>query len=211
MKFLDIPMQVKALDESGTFEGYASVFGNVDLGGDVIDRGAFKEIVKNDDGQVTVLWQHSTRDPIGVAEVHQDDVGLRFKARLVMEDPMARKAYAHMKAKSARGMSIGYDVLDGGYQMLQSGVRLLKELKLWEISVVTFGMNPAAGVDGVKAAQIVTVRDFEEFLRDAGFSKARATQIASSGFKSLQARRESGDAGEVVQEMIDFLSQFPKE
>lgn len=197
MKFLSLPTEFKEVGESGTFSGYAAIFGNVDLGGDVIERGAFKEIVKNRAGYVRVLWQHNQRDPIGLATVEQDDKGLRFEGKLVLEDPVARRAHAHMKAGSVDGMSIGYDTLKA--ETLNSGVRSLKEIKLWEISPVTFGMNPLAGVDAVKAAeQITTIREFEDFLRDAGgFSKAQALQIASGGWKALQGRRDSDDAADV--------------
>lgn len=194
MKQLHAPTEFKAFGDSGEFEGYAAIFGNVDLGGDVIERGAFKEFAKNPDGKVAVLWMHRADSPLGVATVKQDDNGLHFAGSLVMEDPQARKIHAHMKAGSVRGMSIGYDVLEGGAKILQSGVRQLKALKLWEISVVTFGMNPLAGVTGLKAAGIETVRDFENFLRDVGgFSANQAKAVASGGFKALQEPRDVVD------------------
>lgn len=212
MDFLNLPFEVKSLDETGTFDGYAAVFGNVDYGGDVIERGAFKDLVKNDDGQVVVLWQHRTDSPIGVAEVAQDDVGLRFKGKLVLEDPNARRAQAHMKAKSVRGMSIGYDVLEGGFRMMSSGVRALTGLKLWEISLVTFGMNPLAGVAGVKfMSQITSVREYENFLREVGgYSKEQAKILAKS-FKDLPGRREAdGTADDEAFAVDDELLSFCK-
>lgn len=169
MKHLNMPVEFekKAFGDSGSFEGYASIFGNVDLGGDVIERGAFKEIIKGKNGMVKILNQHNTRDPIGVAEVTQDDVGLRFKGQLILEAASARSAYALMKGGALDGMSIGYDVLDGGAKILESGIRQLKSLKLWEISPVTFGMNPLAGIDGVKRApSFETIRECEIWLRD---------------------------------------------
>lgn len=194
MKFLTGPSEVKAIGEEGQFEGYASIFGNVDLGGDVIERGAFKEFAHNADGKIVSLWHHRIDSPIGVAEVKQDDKGLRFTGRLVLEDPLARRAQAHMRAGSVRGMSIGYDVMAGGAEILKSGIRVLKALKLWEISVVTFGMNPLAGVDGVKAAGIETPREFETFLRDVGgFSANQAKAIAAAGFRSAM-----GDSRDVL-------------
>jgi uncharacterized protein len=210
VKHLNVPCEFKAAGDAGSFDGYASIFGNVDLGGDVIERGAFKEVVKNREGKTVILWQHSQRDPIGVASVKEDDTGLHFSGQLVLEDPTARKAYAHMKAGSVSGMSIGYDVLAGGAEILRSGIRKLTALKLWEISPVTFGMNPLAGVDAVKrAGQITTIREFEDFLRDAGeFSKAQATAIAAGGFKALQHRRESGtdDVAAVIKQFTQGLT-----
>lgn len=150
MKYLNAPFEMKALNEDGSFSGWASIFGNVDSQNEVVERGAFKNIVKNEDGKVVVLWQHNTRDPIGVADVYEDPKGLAFSGSLVLEDPTARKARAHMIAKSVRGMSIGYDTLK---DEVRDGIRYLKELKLYEISVVTFGANSLAGVDFAKSME----------------------------------------------------------
>jgi|WetSurMetagenome_2_1015567.scaffolds.fasta_scaffold139669_2 uncharacterized protein len=212
MKFLGLPVEFKAFGDSGSFEGYASIFGNIDLGGDVIERGAFKEIIKGRDGKVKVLNQHSTRDPIGVAEVKQDDKGLYFQGQLILEAPSARSAYALMKGGALDGMSIGYDVLEGGAKILESGIRQLKALKLWEISPVTFGMNPLAGIDSVKSSgNITTIREFEDFLRDAGgFSKAQATDIAVGGWKKLNDRRDAGEADDATT-YLKFLKSLTME
>lgn len=193
LKNVPLPLDAKALNDDGTFSGYASIFANVDLDREVVEHGAFKQIKKNDDGKVIVLWQHSMRDPIGVADVREDAKGLAFEASLVLDDPTARKARAHMLAKSVRGMSIGFDVVK---DRIKDGVRYLEEVILWEISLVTFGANPAAGVDVAKAAQQITnIRELEDFLREAGgFSKAQAVAIASGGWKTLQDRRDSGGA-----------------
>jgi len=212
MKFLGLPVEFKAFGDSGSFEGYASIFGNIDLGGDVIERGAFKEIIKGRDGKVKVLNQHSTRDPIGVAEVKQDDKGLYFQGQLILEAPSARSAYALMKGGALDGMSIGYDVLEGGAKILESGIRQLKALKLWKISPVTFGMNPLAGIDSVKSSgNITTIREFEDFLRDAGgFSKAQATDIAVGGWKKLNDRRDAGEADDATT-YLKFLKSLTME
>lgn len=207
MKFLTIPIETKAFGDAGTFEGYAAIFGNVDLGGDVIERGAFKEIVKGRNGMVKILNQHNPRDPIGAAEVRQDDKGLHFQGQLVLEAASARNAYALMKAGVLDGMSIGYDVLEGGAKILESGIRQLLGLKLWEVSPVTFGMNPLAGIDGVKAAQQVTnIREFEDFLRDVGgFSKAQAKLLASGGWKAMPDQRDVDGGADQAQQYLKFL------
>jgi HK97 family phage prohead protease len=211
MKYFNVPAEYKAAGDTGSFSGYAAIFGNVDLGGDVIERGAFKEIVRTKAGKVVTLWQHDSRQPVGVAEVTQDDTGLAFTGQLVMEDATARKAHAHMKAGSVEGMSIGYDVLAGGAEMLTSGVRKLTGLKLWEISVVTWGMNPLAQIGTVKQyeKQISTIRDFEDFLRDVGgFSNAQAKLLASGGWRTLQLARDgsSGEGDTAAKGILDFLS-----
>jgi HK97 family phage prohead protease len=205
MEKLDLAIQfeTKAFgDGTGAFEGYASIFGNIDQGGDIVERGAFKDIVKGRDGRVKVLYQHNMRDPIGVAEVAQDDKGLKFTGQLILESASARGAYALMKGGALDGMSIGFDVLPGGAEIMKSGVRKLTALKLWEISPVTFGMNGLAGIDSVKSAgQITTEREFESFLRDAGFSKSQALQLVSGGWRALKGLRDAGDE-EAAQKLI---------
>lgn len=206
---------LKALGDSGEFSGYASIFGNVDLGGDVVQQGAFKEIVTTKDGFVRVLYQHDTRRPIGKARVTEDVRGLAFDGRLVLSDAVARSAYEMMKAGIIDGMSIGFDVLPNGSEMRQDGVRLLKSLKLYEISPVVFGMNQLAGITAVKySQQIVDIRGYENFLREVGgFSRAQAKLLASS-WKLLPGQRDAGDgeptATEVQQLVTDILSAARK-
>lgn len=208
MKYLNLPLEFKALGDAGTFSGHAAVFGNVDFGGDVIERGAFKELVKTKDGNVVILNQHDSRQAIGKATVKEDDTGLAFEGQLLLSTAKAREVYEQMKFGIANGMSIGYDVLAGGAEVMTSGVRRLKALKLWEISVVTFGMNPLAGIDSVKAVeQITNIREFEDFLRDVGgFSQAKAKLLASGGWKALPAQRDAGGEGPEAKQLLDYLN-----
>src|SRR5699024_2500409 len=85
-----------------------------------------------------MLWQHNTNEPIGVyTEMREDDIGLYFKGKLLIDgDPLAKRAHAHMKAGSLSGMSIGYMLNDYEYDKLK-GVWILKEIDLWELSLVT--------------------------------------------------------------------------
>lgn len=191
MRKLNLPAEIKAAPDSGVFTGYASVFGNVDLGGDIVERGAFKEFVANRDGRVVVLWQHDINAPIGTATVRQDDRGLAFEGELVLDDDKARSALAHMRARSVEGMSIGFDILPGGQRYREDGARVLTALKLWEISVVTWGMNPLAGVEVAKAANI---RELEGMLRDAlCLSSRRSKAAAAALWPVLSAREAQGD------------------
>lgn len=213
MIHLNAPTEFKALGDSGSFEGYAAIFGNIDQGGDIIARGAFKELAKRRNGKVVVLNQHRTTDPIGVAEVEQDDKGLKFVGQLVLETPSARSAHALMKAGALDGMSIGYDILPGGAEVLKSGYRQLNGLKLWEISPVTFGMNELAGIDSVKSfgdvfsgGNLPSLKQFEEFLREAGASKTQAAAIAGLGLKEMLFRSESG--GETAAVVLTALQSF---
>ena len=213
MKHMTVPMEIKAVDDAGTFSGYASIFGNVDLGGDIVEKGAFKQIMKNKSGKVVVLFAHDSYSlPIGLADVEQDEKGLAFDGNLVMDDEfVAKRIHPHMKAKSLDNMSIGYDILkDGASWDEKTNVRTLSKLKLWEISAVVFGMNPKARIASVKSAtEIATIREFEDFLRDVGgYSKAQAKLLASGGYKALQSHRDDGDEEAATQQLVKISDAF---
>lgn len=185
----------------GEFVGYGSTFGNTDLGGDVVERGAFTETLKKrGPGDVAMLWGHDTRQvPIGKwLDMREDDRGLQVRGQLTLEIPKAREIHAALQAGTVKGLSIGYSVPPGGAEMDRGGrVRRLKALDVHEVSVVTFPMNTRAQVQRVKGADM-TIREFEAFLRDVGhFSNAAAKAIAASGYKAAQPRDE-GAASELA-------------
>jgi HK97 family phage prohead protease len=147
---MDYKFRVKDVDESGTFEGFAAVYGNVDLGNDVIAPGAFTRTIKNSEGRVPILWQHDKREPIGAGRLSDSREGLILRGKLVLESDVARKAHGLMKAEVLNGLSIGYDLIKSEYDK-KNDARLLKEIKVWEVSLVTFPMNPRALVSSVKS------------------------------------------------------------
>lgn len=182
-----LELEVKSLSDQGVFEGYGSVFGNVDSYGDVVETGAFKNFLdKNKSNAVKMLWQHNTNEPIGVYEhIAENDKGLYVKGRLLIDDiAKAKEAYALLKAGAINGLSIGFTVDNGGYEISKNGTRHLKSLSLWEVSLVTFPANQRAKVANVKAQDTSnkpTIRDFENYLRESGkFSKSEAVRIASN-------------------------------
>lgn len=191
-------------DEPGVFEGYGAVFGNVDSYGDVIVKGAFKETLRDWKKQKRLPpmlvqhggWMMSDSDglPIGKWEsMEEDNTGLLVKGRLInLDTERGKSIYGAMKEGVLDGMSIGYRAKE--FEMgtkPDEPRRKLKKIDLVELSVVTFPANGAARVASVKAAaQITTIREFEEFLRDAGFSRGAAKSIASQGFKAADPRDE---------------------
>lgn len=161
-----VPGLVKA--EGAVIEGYASVFGLRDQGGDVVAPGAYAASLKRlaaRGGRVRMLWQHDQTQPIGLwDEVVEDAQGLRVKGRLLTEVARAREAAALMAAGAVDGLSIGYRTIRA--EKLPEGGRKLLELELWEVSLVTFPMLPAARVDA-KA---------DGMLRECAAGIAAATQ-----------------------------------
>ncbi|WP_372613340.1 HK97 family phage prohead protease [Aquicoccus sp.] len=136
--------------ESGgaVIEGYASLFGARDQGGDVVEAGAYAASLKRLAGEgrrVKMLWQHDPAQPIGIwDEVREDGRGLYVKGRLLDAVGRAREAAALIAAGAIDGLSIGYRTLRA--RKGDTGLRLLKELELWEVSLVTFPMLPSARV-----------------------------------------------------------------
>ena len=128
--------------------GYASLFGAVDQGGDVVEAGAYAaslaEVAKAG-RSVKMLWQHDPAQPIGVwDEVHEDGRGLWVKGRILSNVAKGREAAALIEAGAIDGLSIGYRTVKAGKNI--KGQRLLSELELWEVSLVTFPMLPSARV-----------------------------------------------------------------
>lgn len=129
--------------------GYASVFGQVDQGGDIVEPGAYAQslaALTRDGWRVKMLWQHDPAQPIGVwDEVREDAKGLFVRGRLLENVAKAREVAALIEAGAIDGLSIGYRTKRA--RKNGKGQRLLSELELWEVSLVTFPMLPSARVD----------------------------------------------------------------
>lgn len=146
-KFCQVETKL-AVTEGSLIEGYASLFGVVDRGGDVVEPGAYAVSLKSlaaAKRRVRMLWQHDPAQPIGVwDEVREDAKGLYVKGRLLPDVARAREAAALLEAGAIEGLSIGYRTVRATKD--QNGRRRLKELELWEVSLVTFPMLPDARV-----------------------------------------------------------------
>lgn len=188
-KFFNGAFSLKAAGESGLIEGYGAVFGNLDSYGDVILPAAFTASLKewSDAGRsVPMLWQHNKAQPIGVwPDLVADDHGLKVSGQLILDVAQAREAHALVKGGAVTGLSIGYSPIKAT-RSADTGVRVLEQIRLYEISLVTFPANEAALVTGVKGSRPVTRREFEARLREEmGFSKSEAEIVSRSGFKGL--------------------------
>jgi HK97 family phage prohead protease len=203
------------VEDDGTFEGYASVFGNVDSYGDQVDKGAFldsiKEIKESGD-PLPVLWQHRSSEPVGGSDLlEEDDHGLKTRGFLLVNElPQAKAAHVLMKRRIVKGLSIGYFIKDAFYDS-ETQIYHLKKVKLIEYSVVTFPANTEAVVTEVKSivrsGQLPNLRDFEAFLREGGFSNAHAKAIAGHGLRKLLVEREAdGEKGDP--RILDILQNF---
>jgi HK97 family phage prohead protease len=196
-----VPLDLKAVGDDGSIEGYGSIFGNVDSYGEIVMPGAFTQSLvdaKRKGSTIKMLWQHDRAHPIGVwDDIAEDAKGLWCKGRILIDvSQQAKEAHGLIKAGALDGMSIGYRTLDADPHPTKPGIINLKTLALKEISVVTFAANERARVESVKhilaAGNLPSVREFEEFLRDAGgFSKSLAAAIAAKATPHLRGEPEA--------------------
>jgi HK97 family phage prohead protease len=193
-KRLDAELKIKSISETGEFSGYGSVFGFKDAHSDIVIKGAFQKSLdnwKSKSGLPALLWQHDMAEPIGVyTKMEEDENGLYVEGRLLInDDPLAKRAHAHLKAGSITGLSIGYSLKDYEYDT-QKDAFILKEIELWEVSLVTFPANEQARIADVKtsldAGVIPSPKEFERALRDVGLSQIQAKRFMSEGFKGLR-------------------------
>ncbi len=146
-KFIALGQSV-AVENGVEISGYASLFGKADQGGDVVETGAYARslaALSAKGGRVKMLWQHDPAQPIGVwDEVREDGAGLWVKGRILRDVEKGREAAALIEAGAIDGLSIGYRTVRATKN--DKGGRLLSELELWEVSLVTFPMLPDARV-----------------------------------------------------------------
>lgn len=193
--FKSIDLELKK-DSLGNyeFEGYASTFGNVDLGNDVIVSGAFSKSLQKE-SSVPILWQHRMDEPIGKSsELYQDEKGLKIAYNLPKEDSFVRdRVMPQVKIGSVKEMSIGYWVDDYDYDP-KTGIRYLKDISLFEVSLVTKAMNPEALITAFKS--IESIRDVENYLRKHGISNSESKTLISM----IHRLKDSSDHRDVGQE-----------
>jgi len=186
------PLELKALKER-QFEGHGSVFGNVDLGGDMVVSGAFKRTLTEhkEDGRLPqMFWMHQMdRVPGKWTDMEEDEKGLYVKGELA-DTELGNEMHTLMQMKAVRGLSIGYSIVERDYN--KEGVRLIKDVDLWEVSIVSLAMNPMASVTNAKSRLSKDFefvphphefkRDLEEHLRDVGCARSVAKRLVSKMF-----------------------------
>lgn len=164
IQFKDAAGFQEAEEGSGIFEGYASVFGNVDSYGDKVMPGAFtKSLAKsfpNDGAGIPCYWSHRMDDPEFIlgktVSAVEDEHGLKVRVSLDLDNPKAAAAYRALKAGAVNQMSFAYEVVDSHFVPEEGakfgGVIELRELNIFEVSVVQIGANTATSIDMVKSA-----------------------------------------------------------
>jgi len=199
--YIEVKSEIKAESDDGTFEGYGSVFNNTDLGNDIIKGGAFtKSLNERGHGGVKLLYQHKSDMPIGVFdEIREDSHGLYVKGRLALKTQAGKEAYELLKMGALDGLSIGFRVnpKEVSYDK-RKNQRIIKEVDLMEISLVTFPMNPKARVRQVKGEEI-SIREWENGMREAFNLSRSESKIAAKAVNLAFTQRDVDDNAEMVE------------
>lgn len=209
-------LEIKALKESGEFEGYGSTFGGEpDAYGDVIAEGAYSESLSAHKAKGTMpklFWQHNPDEPIGKwLDAKEDDHGLFMRGKLNMSVQRAKEAHALLKEGDIDGLSIGYRIKEYSVDT-ETGVWTLEKLDLVEVSIVSVGANENAVVQSVKAAKAahdlmerlkagdrLTEREFETWLKGLGFSNSQAERAVRLHLKG------QGEPANAAEDGVAFL------
>lgn len=198
LQYKSLPFALDGLKASGDkweFSGYASTFGgSPDSYGDVVLRGAFDKTLKLRPKR-KLLWQHNVDEPIGVeVGLEPDEKGLKGTWKL-SKTARGSDAYELLKDGAVDSLSIGYVVEDAEWD--ETGVRLLKQIDLLEVSVVSIPANERALITRVKADvpfDVLLQRSTAHLTLAVDEAKALHTRRAAEGRKLSDAHLEALDA-----------------
>lgn len=188
------------------FSGYASVFDGLDSYGDQIQAGAYKEtIAEGRERPIQLRWNHHGPVIGKFTEIFEDEIGLFVSGELTKGHSVAEDVAALLRHKAISGMSIGYSVRDFEQQGV---VRVLKDIELFEISIVESPADNNAHVTSLKSA--TKLKDVEQILRQKGFSQKEATEIVAT-VKKIHGEREEEKAVEKSTSYAEIIKNFNKE
>lgn len=232
MDYKTLPFFVKELDaKTRMVTGIFAVHGNVDSGMDMSENGSFEKWLKNGRSRVRFLWNHNSMNPPiasvkEIREVGRDGLpakvldwapdatgGVEVTRKYYEDIPLADWVFKSIQEGDITEMSYAYDVHEYTIKERDEGqrpIRILKEVELYDISDVNWGMNPAtAGVKGLPVAGTTFVQHsalvestVEEFLARV---KDRKTFRAEEGRTLSEATR--GRLQKMVSEIEAILQE----
>lgn len=223
MEYKALPVEFKATGDAGEYEGYFSVTGNVDDGGDVIHSGAFTKTLQERGKRIKVFYAHDWQKLIGPppAVIREDEHGLFASGRLTLDSMWGREAWVLMKDGAMTEGSIGYEPIKIEYESADGEpitdvwdafkpgtIRHLKEVKLYEISPVPLGMNPLTAIRAVKSAAMQ-----RHFTPDAleGYLKLFAhfaEELKAGRMLSAASKEKLNAAKDALQAAMDALADL---
>ena len=205
-------------DDKGTFRGHASIFGELDSYGEMVDTGAFKKTLK-ENKHFPMLDTHDVMRRLGIIYGLEDEAGLQSEGHFNLDTQAGREARALAIQGAFTGLSIGFQTLK---EKMIDGIRHLKEIKLWEISLCVFQACPGAVVTDVKAIGTpLTIEALNRVLigwttdKEFKISNEEKPLLKSAGesIKALLALSEPGlnpldNSANEPQEDADILSKI---
>jgi HK97 family phage prohead protease len=203
---------VKEVDEEGHFSGYASVYNVIDAYRERVAPGAFAATLRKWQSRGRLppaLWQHRSGEPVGpFTLMREDEKGLYTEGQLLVNDVQrAREARALMKSKTVDGLSIGFNSVVEEWNN-EEKILTLKEIDLWEVSIVTFPANSESLITEVRsmfAEGVPSIKEIEEILRDAGFSRSQAKALVGHGYAGLLRDAEGRSAKGIGKSVLDEI------
>lgn len=204
MEYKKFDFDLKFDEETNVIEGYASTFGNIDHHNDIVQKGAYKEFIKKNK-TIPILYQHWGGDVLGVWNTFTEDKkGLVVKGKFA-DIQKVRDIKELIKVGAIKQLSIGYSVLKSSFN--EAGTRILENLDLHEVSLVTFPANEQAVITGIKRNKPKSIKDFEKILREVGYSVSEAKAIANRGFNATNGQREVDTIEAKVDNLINILNE----
>lgn len=221
MPHIDFRFDLKSIGPR-EFEGFGAVFGNVDRGGDILLPGAFTRSLKEhqDAGTMpSMFWMHQPDQVPGVwLDMKEDRPGLHVKGE-ILDTMLGRDVHTLVQKKAVRGLSMGYRPIDTDYD--RDGNRLLKQVELFEVSIVSMAMNPLARIEHVKARlsadgeYVPSEREVERMFRELGCSKGVARALIARLFDGDDAggmpgshRWDAGQPDDEEKQVLDALARL---
>jgi HK97 family phage prohead protease len=222
LEILNLELKEADLSDQGIFKGYASTFGHEDLGSDIVVKGAFDKTLKEiPPEKIKVLYMHDWMRPIGLGiknRIYPDDKGLYFEAQIDLDDPDGKQMFNKIKKGIVDGVSIGYNATKYSFDEKHTK-RYLEEVKLREISPVTWGMNEQALVTGTKCSEATFAflkaakdqKSFERALREVAYLDPNLAKFLAAGHKFSDQREAELKKQAVNAEYLEVLKKFNKE
>lgn len=206
MERKQLGIEIKEIDMKGrTIEAIVST-SDLDDGGDIILPGAFARTLREDAKRVKMLWQHQGHKPIGKPlEMRELPQGGLFVKSYVSKIQQGEDFLTLAEEKIVDEFSIGYSVNESEDD---GAIRKISDLKLWEFSPVTWGMNPNTSLLSIKSIEKVCPKEIERVLRDAGLSIKEAKSLISGGFKCLRDADTSNELNELKTALQNFKNDL---
>jgi HK97 family phage prohead protease len=203
-------------DEKGIIKGYASMFNNKDSDGDIITKGAYSKTLQENSERIAFLYQHNMNQPIGKPlSMKEDEKGLFIEAK-ISDSSLGQDVKTMVSEGILKEFSVGFIPIK---EDLQKDVNYIKEIKLFEFSLVTLAANPLAKVTEYKGTKSVDnlMDEFDKLIKmsrkldnphllefELRMLKEKSSLILNESQKS-ELEKESVESKKIANELDNFL------